>query len=103
VRTGCWVVDARPVGDQVCLVLEGEHREEVTYDHVIAAQVSSWTSTAWLHLVRSSSFPEARRRRAGPVAFIRVFGRRLVLCRSPAAPSLDRQCGSYPVTVHAGD
>ena len=36
VRTGCWVVDARPVGDQVCLVLEGEHREEVTYDHVIA-------------------------------------------------------------------
>ena len=88
-RTGYHVVDARPAGDRILLAIEGERREEVTYDHVVAG-TGFRLDLDRLEFI--SSELRARLRLAGGVpALSRSFEssvRGLFFVGSPAAPSL---------------
>jgi cation diffusion facilitator CzcD-associated flavoprotein CzcO len=88
-RLGYRVVDARPVGERACLALEGERREEVTYDHVIAGTGYN-PDLDRLDFI-SSELRRSLKRAGGVPALSRSFESSvpgLFFVGSPAAPSL---------------
>ena len=88
-RTGYHLVDARPAGDRILLAIEGERREEVTYDHVIAG-TGFHLDLDRLEFI-SSELRAGLRLAGGVPALSRSFEssvRGLFFVGSPAAPSL---------------